>query len=206
MSSQPSDQQSDPARRPSRRTRDQILDVALELFTRHGYDGTSIRDIAEAMGMTKSALYYHFTNKESILTELLAGRRQEIGELLAWIDSQPPGDDLLQRAALHWIDTASEQRIKGMRFAHANTPVMERLAEDDNNLRVWFAPVIDRLVGADASTADRLVAQMAFDSIAAALLAATGTQARDADVLAAARAATIALTRPVTRGETASTG
>lgn len=199
MSTQPSDQ----PRRTGQQTRHEILDVALELFTRQGYAGTSIRDIAEAMGMTKSALYYHFTNKESILTELLGSRRDEIDELLAWIDSQPPGADLLQRAALHWIDTASEQRIKGMRFAHANTPVMHRLAEDGNNLRVWFGPVIDRLVGVEASAADRLLARMAFDSIAAALLAAAGTQTSDADILAAARTATIALTQPGAVAETA---
>lgn len=199
MSTLPSDQ----PRRTGQQTRQEILDVALELFTRQGYAGTSIRDIAEAMGMTKSALYYHFTNKESILTELLGSRRDEIDELLAWIDSQLPGEDLLQRAALHWIDTASEQRIKGMRFAHANTPVMQRLAEDGNNLRVWFGPVIDRLVGVEASAADRLLVQMAFDSIAAALLAAAGTQTSDADILAAARTATIALTQPRAVAETA---
>ncbi|MGH8828945.1 MAG: TetR family transcriptional regulator, partial [Jiangellaceae bacterium] len=39
-------------------TRDRILHVALELFAQQGYSGTSIRDIAERMGMTKAAVYY----------------------------------------------------------------------------------------------------------------------------------------------------
>lgn len=51
-------------------TRERILDIALELFAEHGYDKTSLRDIAERLGTTKAALYYHFARKEDILLEL----------------------------------------------------------------------------------------------------------------------------------------
>jgi AcrR family transcriptional regulator len=52
-------------------TRERILDVALELFTSQGYDGTSLREVAERLDITKAALYYHFTSKDDILRELL---------------------------------------------------------------------------------------------------------------------------------------
>ncbi len=51
-------------------TRERILDVALDLFTEQGYDGTSLRQIAEQLGVTKAALYYHFESKEDILMAL----------------------------------------------------------------------------------------------------------------------------------------
>src|ERR1700733_2168428 len=51
-------------------TRERILDIALELFTEQGYEATSLRDIAERLGTTKAALYYHFERKEDILLEL----------------------------------------------------------------------------------------------------------------------------------------
>ena len=51
-------------------TRDRILDVALDLFIEKGYDGTSLREIAERLGFTKAALYYHFEAKEDILMAL----------------------------------------------------------------------------------------------------------------------------------------
>lgn len=54
----------------ARSTRDRILDVALDLFVDQGYEGTSLREIAERMGFTKAALYYHFASKEDILLEL----------------------------------------------------------------------------------------------------------------------------------------
>jgi AcrR family transcriptional regulator len=57
-------------KRPRGATRDRILDVALELFNEQGYDKTSLREIAERLGVTKAALYYHFERKEDILLEL----------------------------------------------------------------------------------------------------------------------------------------
>ena len=44
--------------------------MALALFNEQGYEGASLRDIAERLGMTKAALYYHFERKEDILLEL----------------------------------------------------------------------------------------------------------------------------------------
>src|ERR1700759_3285902 len=51
-------------------TRERILDVALELFTEQGYDKTSLRQIAEPLGFTQAAIYYHFAAKEDILVAL----------------------------------------------------------------------------------------------------------------------------------------
>jgi AcrR family transcriptional regulator len=56
--------------RPRGATRQRILDVALDLFNEHGYDKTSLREIADALGFTKAALYYHFERKEDILVAL----------------------------------------------------------------------------------------------------------------------------------------
>jgi len=51
-------------------TRERILDVALDLFTEKGFDRTSLREIAERLGFTKAALYYHFASKDDILMAL----------------------------------------------------------------------------------------------------------------------------------------
>jgi AcrR family transcriptional regulator len=51
-------------------TRERILDAALDLFIEKGFDKTSLREIAEQLGVTKAALYYHFASKEDILMAL----------------------------------------------------------------------------------------------------------------------------------------
>ena len=51
-------------------TRERILDIALELFTEQGYEKTSLRQIAQRLGFSKAAIYYHFASKKDILIEL----------------------------------------------------------------------------------------------------------------------------------------
>ena len=52
-------------------TRTRILDISRELFAAQGYGSTSIAQIAERLGTSKAALYYHFKSKEEILDALL---------------------------------------------------------------------------------------------------------------------------------------
>jgi TetR/AcrR family transcriptional regulator, cholesterol catabolism regulator len=47
-------------------SRGRIVDAALELFSTRGFEGTSIRDIAAAVGMTTASLYYHFASKDDL--------------------------------------------------------------------------------------------------------------------------------------------
>jgi AcrR family transcriptional regulator len=85
-------------------TRTRILAVALELFASQGYAGTSIRDIAEPMGMTKAALYYHFASKEEILDGVTAPIRDEMDGLARWAASTPgPGAEELLTAMVDML-------------------------------------------------------------------------------------------------------
>lgn len=51
-------------------TRERILEAAARLFTTKGYEATSVQEIAEALGLSKAALYHHFRSKEEILYEI----------------------------------------------------------------------------------------------------------------------------------------
>lgn len=55
----------------SHRSRAHVLEAALELFSHRGYGATSIRDIAEAAGLSTGNVYHHFADKEAIFQELL---------------------------------------------------------------------------------------------------------------------------------------
>ena len=52
-------------------TKQEILDVALELFSVKGYEATSLSTIADAVGIRKASLYSHFENKQAILDALV---------------------------------------------------------------------------------------------------------------------------------------
>jgi Transcriptional regulator len=52
-------------------TKQRILDVAIDLYAQRGFDAVSMQDIADAVGIKKASLYYHFESKDQILKEIL---------------------------------------------------------------------------------------------------------------------------------------
>jgi AcrR family transcriptional regulator len=87
--------------------REQILDVALVVFARAGFHGTSMNDVAEAAGVTKPVLYQHFDSKRELYRALL----DEVGARLLNAISKATADatdgrtqtELGYRAYFRWV-------------------------------------------------------------------------------------------------------
>lgn len=60
----------------------ELLARAADLFAERGYNGTSLQDIAESMGMTRPAIYHYFENKDALLVALVDGVTEGREELL----------------------------------------------------------------------------------------------------------------------------
>ncbi|MGM9567508.1 MAG: TetR/AcrR family transcriptional regulator [Clostridia bacterium] len=58
-------------------TKEKILQTALTLFAAHGYEGVSMRDIAEEIGITKAALYRHYESKREIFNAIVKRMEEE---------------------------------------------------------------------------------------------------------------------------------
>lgn len=56
---------------PARNTAERAMDAALELFSRKGYDATSMNDIAQAVGIRAPSLYKHFASKEALFAAVV---------------------------------------------------------------------------------------------------------------------------------------
>lgn len=76
-------------------TKEKILQAALRLFAKDGYEGVSVRKIAEKLGITKGALYKHYKNKQDIfdsivnrMEEIDAKRTKEFNSLIGNLNSQ----------------------------------------------------------------------------------------------------------------------
>jgi AcrR family transcriptional regulator len=60
----------------------EILEVSARLFAERSYDGTTLQDIADAIGVTRGALYYYMDSKEDLLATLVAETSVATAELL----------------------------------------------------------------------------------------------------------------------------
>ena len=93
---------------PKDKAREQhILDTALELFTRHGYDKTTMSDIAAAAGIGRGVLYLHFSGKDDVFEALLMREMASYGETwLRHIEANPQGGTLggLYRSVLYALN------------------------------------------------------------------------------------------------------
>lgn len=87
--------------------RDQIIDVAIHVFARHGYHGTSMNEVAEAAGVTKPVLYQHFSSKHELYLALIddAGRRMisTISKATAGATSGKEQTELGFQAYFRWV-------------------------------------------------------------------------------------------------------
>ena len=102
-----------PKNADGQRTRQAILDAALALFAEKGFFGTSLRDVAAAVGVRESALYNYFKNKEALFEALIVAHKQERDERMAkWEPAGPIADPhaLLEDLALANLQRFTEPR------------------------------------------------------------------------------------------------
>lgn len=117
--------------RAAKGTAERIFDAAEELFCERGFDGVSVRDIAERAGVQKALVFYHFATKEELFDEVLARYYQAHRRALEGALSAPLG----VRERLHgMIDAyldfmASSSRYARLVQAQLSNPVTHPLVE-----------------------------------------------------------------------------
>jgi len=94
-------------RLPAGARREQILDVAVQVFAKRGYHGASMNDVADAAGVTKPVLYQHFDSKQDLYLALLdeVGRRllNAIAKATAGATSGKTQTELGFKAYFRWV-------------------------------------------------------------------------------------------------------
>jgi AcrR family transcriptional regulator len=95
---------------PDTSTRERILEIALDLFIEKGYDKTSLREIADRLGFTKAALYYHFASKGDILMALHLRMHHLLAEVLGETAGEPTTPELWARILDSAVDAALANR------------------------------------------------------------------------------------------------
>lgn len=92
-------------------TRERILRAAASQFRQRGFHGTSMQDLAEEVGVTKSSLYHHFPSKQALLSEILEFTVERVTPHLEEVlESDRPSTEKLRSAVRLHVQAAIEDR------------------------------------------------------------------------------------------------
>jgi AcrR family transcriptional regulator len=154
---------------PRTDTRSRAQHVALELFAEQGYEKTSLREIAERLGVTKAALYYHFKSKEDIVHSFTEDYFGQLDALVEWGREQPGGEQARHEILDRYVSLVLS-RHEVFRFLEQNrasVQSMEAGKEHFAQVRARLEALVDVLAGADAPLRDRVRATTAVLSVGA---------------------------------------
>jgi AcrR family transcriptional regulator len=148
-------------------TRARIQQVAVELFAEHGYEGTSLREIAERLGVTKAALYYHFKSKEDIVASLVQDYYGQIDALIEWGQAQPRTAEMQREILSRYVHIVADGD-KVFRMLHQNQAAVNTLAAAKARAPLFAERLrflIGLLAGPDATLAERVKVAMALGGV-----------------------------------------
>ena len=109
------------------KSRDRILNSAAVLFCEHGYAGVSMRKIAENCQMKAGSLYYHFTSKDQILTEVLNIGIQKVHAAVATALSEAPMDIPVIDKLRYAISGHLHALLENSSFTSANVRIFRQV-------------------------------------------------------------------------------
>jgi AcrR family transcriptional regulator len=159
-------------------TRERIQAVAVELFAEHGYDKTSLRQIAERLDVTKAALYYHFNTKEDIVVSLFDDLLAGIDEIVTWGMDQPQTVETRQELLRRYGRLTRERPKNMMRFIQESKTTMQELAPGEK-LQCRFRTLSAMLHAPDASLAEQLKSTLALITAGASVFMLKDVDATD---------------------------
>ena len=154
---------------PRTNTRSRVQKVALELFAEQGYEKTSLREIAERLGVTKAALYYHFKSKEDIVHSLTDDYFAEIDALLDWAKGQPRSDETRLAVLDRYVGIVigGSEVFRFLEQNRASMQAMETGKDRFARFRDRLDTLVDLLTGPGAQVRDRVRATAAVLTVGA---------------------------------------
>jgi AcrR family transcriptional regulator len=148
-----------------------VLRAAIDLFNRKGYDATSIGDVAEELGVTKSAVYHHVPSKEHLLSEALD---EALDELEAAVTAAAAADgsayDRLRGVVRHSVEVLVHHQpaVTLLLRVHGNSATEKAALERRRRIDARLAELVARAAEEGALRTDLdpdLVSRLLFGMV-----------------------------------------
>jgi AcrR family transcriptional regulator len=160
------------ATKPRERVRDtktEIHRAATELFSTQGYEKTSLREIAEQVGITKASLYYHYSSKQDLLRAIVGTFLDDMSRVLGLVEDVPWSPETERELLGAYVDVVIAHRSTGPTLLRDIAAVLAAFGDDLDKLIAQSRRFQLWLAGPDPSPADRLRAAAAVETVGAAM-------------------------------------
>jgi AcrR family transcriptional regulator len=107
-----------------------IKDAATRLFVAKGYLGVSMREIAEATGLSKAGLYYHFKDKEDLFLAILAADLEILAGVVSGARAAGPSARAQVEALIHRLFAQAPEQRAILRLASNDLPQLSAAARE----------------------------------------------------------------------------
>jgi AcrR family transcriptional regulator len=153
------------ATRPDTRAR--ILDAALDVFSEHGFEGSSLQQIADRLDLTKAALYYYFRSKDELLEALVEPAITGLNEILDACSGERDTPARRKEFLKHYLDYFLRQRRLIAYISRDLATLAHPALSAGNEERRTRVEAI--LAGSDLDFSDQVRVTMAFGGMQAAI-------------------------------------
>jgi TetR/AcrR family transcriptional regulator, cholesterol catabolism regulator len=141
--------------------KEQLVDQATLLFSRQGYHGTSMRDIAEAVGMLPGSLYFHIRTKEDLLYEIVLRAAGEfLDDVTAAAASIERPEDRLRAAMRAHVRVVAGDVEAARVFHHEWTMLTGERRQEIVELRDRYENLWDGIIGGLPGRVPRKLARL----------------------------------------------
>jgi AcrR family transcriptional regulator len=145
-----------------------IIEAALVLFAEHGISGTSLQMIADAIGVTKAAVYHQYNSKDEIILAVAEVVLARLEAAVTAAEAERSRARAREVLITEMIDLAVERRR--MASVLQRDPVMLRFLEEHQPFRHVMARVNRMLMGGATDPRARVQAAMLASAIAGAVI------------------------------------
>ncbi|WP_174188925.1 TetR/AcrR family transcriptional regulator [Nocardia barduliensis] len=147
-----------------------IRDAAVKLFGAKGFEQTSLREVADAVGITKASLYYHYASKLDLLLAIIDPIVDHMRSVVVDLDQVPHDAESIRQVLRRYLRGLIHHRDAGALVVRDTVAIVNIMADRYPDLRNASHTLREWLAGPDPTEEARLRACAALEVIGVALV------------------------------------
>ncbi|GAB2700064.1 TetR/AcrR family transcriptional regulator [Nocardia thraciensis] len=150
-------------------TKEAIREAAIRLFSSKGFDQTSLREVADAVGITKASLYYHYASKKDLLLAILEPIVDDLNAVVTGLDGVAYGPEGVREVLTRQLHALLRHRTAGAMCVRDAAAIINAIGDRQPDMLEMHRSLSSWLAGPDPTQERALRASAALEVLGTAL-------------------------------------